>query len=250
MRQYPLKSRGRVTEETSMLRLRHRTFALLLAMPLVGLAADYPCPEVVELTAEGQGVLLDAPERVMNQAPSVELGKAIRVGTIESVKVDSITKNVTEEVAERIGSDTLTTYQGWIRYTPVVVSDSRLYRPIVLCVSQSKEVEWNHCQDHSWTRVQTATMERSIRLDGKMSDALVEEALAFIDHLGLTSKRDNSTITANSIHHIVGTEYEIFGIRLFSKTQVEGYWDTIELGHTLDSSGASVFELAEFKSGQ
>lgn len=248
-----------------MLRHRLQMFVLLLVLPITVFTAE-PHPvriyhrtapgvlEIVELSAEDRDALLAAPQTALNHPGPTELGEAIRIGTIENIKVDRSTEKFTGEIAAEIGSDTITTYQGWIRYTPVVLSDSREYRPVILCVSQDEKITWIHCQDESWTKVQTSTMKNPVRLDRRLPDTVVEQALAYVDRLGLISKRDNSTITANSIHRIVGKGPEGHEgddiVRLFSRTQVAGYWDAIELRDTLDSSGASVFELEDFKSGQ
>lgn len=232
-----------------MLHLRYLTHIFLLALPVVGFAAEYIYPEIVDLSVEDREELVAAPEKVMNTPPTVELSEAIQVGAIKNLKVEKFSEEVPTEVAAQIKRNTVTTYQGWIRYAPVVLSDSREYQPIVLCVSQDEEVTWGHCQDESWTKVQTSAMGRPVRLDGKLSDKLVEEALLFVGQLGLVSQIDNSTITANSIHHMVAKAFDAGGIRLFSRTQVRGYWDTIEVSYDLDENGAATFHLKEFRSG-
>lgn len=238
-----------------MLRHRLQMFVLLLVLPITVFTVEpHPVLEIVELSAEDRDALLAAPQTAMNHPGPTELGEAIHIGTIENIKVDRSTEKITGQIAAEIGRDAITTYQGWIRYTPVVVSDSREYRPVILCVSQDEKITWIHCQDESWTKVQTSTMKNPVRLDGRLPDAVVEEALAYVDRLGLVSKRDNSTITANSIHHIVGKGPEGHEgddiVRLFSRTQVTGYWDTIDLSHERGPDGASIFELEDFRSGQ
>jgi hypothetical protein len=96
-------------------------------------------------------------------------------------------------------------------------------------------------------------MTRSIRLEGRLSDEGIEAALQYVDQLNLISKRDNSPISADSIHHIVGLsnphENGDGGARLFSRTQVEGYWDAIDLMRISASDEEPIYELENFRSG-
>ncbi|MGB5449401.1 MAG: hypothetical protein WBM80_10815, partial [Woeseiaceae bacterium] len=130
-----------------MLHLKHQMLVLLLALPVAGSAAEYPYEEIVELSTEDRDELVAAPQTVMNAPPTIELSKAIRIGNINGIKVEKFTEKVPSQIAAQIERDTITTYQGWIRYTPIVISDSRQYQPVVLCVSQDEEVTWSHCQD-------------------------------------------------------------------------------------------------------
>jgi hypothetical protein len=101
--------------------------------------------ELVDLSLADREALIVAPKSALNQAPSKELSEAIRIGSIDSVKIQLVRDKVDGQVVD----EPVPTYQGWIYYTPTTLADGAPHTPAVLCISQSEEVNWFHCQDMS-----------------------------------------------------------------------------------------------------
>ena len=243
----------RVYWEGNMIPVNPRIMFLMLALPIIGLAQnappEYPIIETVELSVDERSALLAAPSHFMNETPSTELGEAIRVGTIESLKVERITGKVNAEVAEEIGRDTVTSYQAWIRYTPVVQSDSRLYRPVVLCIPEDTPMKWAHCQDESWTRLQTGGMVNPIRFNGDLSDEEVVEIFDTIDNAALVSTTDNQPVTPEKIYQIFKYPHAGNRINVYVRTEKKGFTDVIYLAKDGNEDGRSKFVISEFRCG-
>lgn len=221
--------------------------------------ADSSQVEIIELSARQKQALLDAPPRYIASRGHPVVDNAIQNGIADSIRVERLGDSTLEAGADPAGPSNISTHQGWVFYKPVRLSTTREYHPAVLCISQDIDMTWIACQDESWTMVQTPSTTGVIRLDGSLSDELIEEALQFVDGIELVSKRDNSPITAESIHHIVGSMHpgdsqqqgdNDNSVRLFARTGVDGDWDAIDLVRNTAADGASVFELEEFRSGQ
>lgn len=237
-----------------MLPLRAQILVLLIALVVVGCSAEsplkFPVPEIVEISIADRKVLLDAPQQFMNQPPSAELDAAIFVGTIDNIKVEEFTQKITGEVAEQIGSDTYTSYQGWIYYTPVAHSDSRLYRPVVFCASEGEKFNWNHCQDESWTRLQTADMAKPIRLNGDLSDEQAGQIFKFVDDAGLVSTTDDQLVTADKIYQIIKYAHAGNRVNVYVTTEKkDGSTDVIYLNQSTNADGTTGFSLLNFVCG-
>ena len=101
--------------------------------------------EIVELSTADRDALLAAPRSAMNHAPPKELSEAIRIGSVGSIKVQLIRDKVDGKIVDEMPP----TYQGWIYYTPIALAEGTPHTPAVLCVSQSEEIQWFHCQDES-----------------------------------------------------------------------------------------------------
>jgi hypothetical protein len=101
--------------------------------------------ELVDLSLADREALIAAPKSALNQAPSKELSEAIRIGSIDGIKIQLVRDKVDGKVVD----EPAPTYQGWIYYTPTTLADGTPRTPAVLCVSQSEEVNWFHCQDMS-----------------------------------------------------------------------------------------------------
>lgn len=236
-----------------MIPMNPQLMLLVLTLPIIGLAQNappgYPVIEIVDLSVDERNALLAAPSHFMNETPSIELGEAMRVGTIESLKVERVTRKVSAEDAERIGRDTVTSFQGWIRYTPVVQSGSRLYRPVVLCVPEDTQMTWDHCQDVSWTRLQTEGMATPIRFNGDLSDEEVIEIFETVDNAALVSTTDNQPVTPEKIFGI--TKYPHAGnrIHVYVRTDKKGFTDVIYLAKDSNVKGRSKFVISEFRCG-
>jgi hypothetical protein len=230
-----------------------QTMILILVLPTIGSAQDstttYPIIETVELSVDERDALLVAPSLYMNDTPSVELGEAIRVGTIDKLRVEKVTGKVVAEIAEEIGRDTVTSYQGWIRYTPVAQSESRLYRPVILCVSEDALTFWVHCQDASYTRLQTSGMAKPIRFNGDLSDEEVDEIFDAIDNAALVSTTDDQPVTPQKIYEIIKYPHAGNRINVYVRTEKRGFTDVIFLRRDDDDKGRSKFVVTEFRCG-
>lgn len=230
-----------------------QTMILMLALPTIGLAQDastiYPIIETVDLSVDERDALLAAPSLYMNETPSIELGEAIRVGKIDNLRVERVTGKVAAEIAEEIGRDTVTSYQGWIRYTPVAQSKSRLYRPVILCVPEDALTTWNHCQDESWTRLQTSGMANPIKFNGDLSDEEVVEIFDTIDNAALVSTTDDQPVTPEKIYQIIKYPHAGNRINVYVRTEKRGFTDVIYLAREGDNDGGSKFVITEFRCG-
>ena len=237
-----------------MLRLTLQMFVLVLVLPIVACTApptaEYPIPDIVELSTADRDALLAAPQTAMNLPPPIELSEAIRIGTIENVKVEKFTAELAAEIAEEIGRNTVTTYQGWIRYTPVVQTKNRLYRPVVLCISHDEQINWFHCEDMSWIRLQTSEMEKPIRFNGELSDENVVQIFSSVDQANLISTTDNQRVTADKIYEIIKYPHAGNRVNVYVTTAKKGFTDVIYLAQVTNSEGLSAFEVSEFRCGQ
>ena len=228
-----------------------QTMLLMIALPIIGSAQDAspepPIIETVELSADERSALLAAPGLHMNEPPSAELSEAIRAGTIENLKVERITGKVIAEVAEEIGRDTVTSYQGWIRYTTVIQSASRLLRPVVLCISEDALSTWVHCQDESWTRLQTVGMANPIKFNGDLSDAEVIEVFDAIDNAALVSTTDDQPVTPEKIYQIIKYAHAGNRVNVYVRTAKKGFTDVIYLAREGSNNGGSKFVVSEYR---
>jgi hypothetical protein len=240
-------------QEAIMSPLRLQALAILLALPLLGFTAESPTTylstEVVSLTTADRDALLEAPLTGMNQPPSVELSEAINAGTIESIKVDKITFKVTEKFVEQLGRNTINSYQGWIRYTPVVVSDTRLFRPVVICTSQGDKIFWDICQDESWIRFQTDRMDKAIFFNGDLTDQHVSAIYDLVDSAGLVSTTDDQLVTSDQIYQIIKYPHAGNRVNVYVRTEKEGLTDVIYLAQMTNEEGQSEFEISEYRCG-
>ena len=237
-----------------MLQFKLQILVLLLALPAVGFCEETPrditLPETIELATIHRNALLAAPQIVMNSPPSADLSEAIQFGTVESVNVDKTTEKFTGEDAERIGRDTVTTYQGWIRYTSLVKSGSRQYQPVVLCLSHDEDINWVYCQDESWIRLQTANMQKPIRFSGDLSDEHVTQIFDVIDNAGLVSSTDDQPITSVNINQIIQYAYPGNCVGVFMTTKNGDCGGTYYLSQATNSAGHSEFKLSDFLCGR
>lgn len=233
-----------------MTRFRSLTIILSIVFANVGMSAesarDIEGPVTVEISKADREALLAAPRKFMGQPPSAELFEAIDAGTVADVRVDRSIERLTGTAAVDVGRDVITTYQGWIRYTPVTQSESRLFRPMVLCVSQDVEINWAHCQDESWLQFESANMLSPIRLNGELEDTDVAQIFALIDNTALISKNTGQPLTSDGISHVTKTpnpDYSVIVAVRYSKEDCET--EFVYLTQTTDSIGRSAFEISE-----
>lgn len=113
--------------------------------------------QLVDLSLSDREALIAAPNSALNHAPSQELSEAIRTGSIDSIKIQLVRDKVDGKVVD----EPAPTYQGWIYYTPTTRVDGTSRTPAVLCVSQSEEVNWFHCQDMSDSVTQRLARKRA-----------------------------------------------------------------------------------------
>lgn len=226
------------------------TIVLAIALPTAGLSAELvrniEGPETVEISKTDREALLAAPRKSMGGQLSAELTEAINAGTVAKVTVDRYIERFTGAAADDVGRDVVTTYQGWIRYTPVARTDSRLFRPMVLCISQDIEISWDHCQDESWLQFQSANMLSPIRLNGDLEDDDVTQIFALIDDAALISKNSGQPLTSDGISHVTeipNPDYSVIVAVRYSKEDCKT--EFVYLTRTTDSVGRSVFEISE-----
>ena len=183
-----------------MLQVRALTLAQLVIFPILGLSAeslrDIEGPESVEISTADREALLAAPRTFMRPPPSVALNEAIHAGTIEKIEVERFI----ERFEEGDNRSRITTYFGWIRYAPVVQSNSRILQPEILCVSQwGVKINWTHCQDESWVRLQTADMANAIRINGELDDEQIAQIFDHIGNAALISTDTDQPLTSDDI---------------------------------------------------
>ena len=233
-----------------MLQLKALILVFSAGLPIVGLSQELPRdiegPEIVEISTADREALLAASRKLIGQPQSIELTEAIRAGTIEKITVEKSIERLTGAVAEEIGQEIITTYTGRIRYTPVARTDSRLFRPMVLCISQDIKINWDHCQDESWLQFQSANMLSPIRLNGDLEDNDVTQIFALIDNAALISKNSGQPLTSDGISHVTeipNPDYSVIVAVRYSKEDCET--EFVYLTKTTDSTGRSVFEISE-----
>ncbi len=258
-----------------MLQFRALTLVLLIAFSDFGLSAestrDIEGPEIVEISAADREALLAAPRVLVRPQPSVWLYAAFHAGTVDSFKVEKFIENFNSAAEGGTGRNPLTTHLGWIRYAPVVQTDSRMHQPVVMCVSQGAEIRWIHCQDESWVWLQTADMANAIRFNGELG--IVRSAQTFdleddhiapifdlIDNAALISKSTDQLVTSDDVCQItnnsiprsiwidvhVNSSEEGCRIDVFALTPM----DVIKLTQTTDPAGQSRFEISEIQWAQ
>ena len=240
------------TNKRSLRTHKVQMLAMLLLLPAIGLTAEPPeqdfVMENVGLPAEERDALVAAPHSFLHKLRPLELREAIHLGTIDSIRVDKITEKPSDEDVERLGRDPLITYQGWIRYSTVVLSTSRLYHPIVLCVSQGVEINWVHCQDHSKIQLQTKRMQKPITFHGDLSDEQVDQIFDAIDDAKIISTKINEPWTSDNIYRIRGGPHHtdrgicVTVLVRYSRSLA----DSINLEPASDGQG---FEIAEYNCG-
>ncbi len=71
-------------------------------------------------------------------------------GEIDNLEVKRIEWKEPEEFAKRTGRVTSTNYQARIYYTPVELTETRVFKPAVVCFSQVDEPNWDACDEESW----------------------------------------------------------------------------------------------------
>lgn len=233
-----------------MSQFRALPLVLSIVLPSVGLSAELERniegPETVEISKADREALVAAPRKLLGQQLSAELTEAIKAGTVANVTVDRSIERFTGAAADDVGRDEITTYVGRIRYASVAQTESRLFRPMVLCVSQDVQINWAHCQDESWLQFQSANMLSPIRLNGELDDSDVKQIFALIDNAALISKNPGQPLTSDGISHVTKVPNPdapvVVAVR-YSNADCES--DLIYLTHTTDSKGRSVFEMSE-----
>jgi hypothetical protein len=103
--------------------------ALLLGGYSAVIADEAVMPEIVQISRDRLDALIAAPRVSLRQPPSADLANAMVAGTFEKTRI------------EEFGN----AYQGWIVYDRKQLSDSRLYRPQVVCISNDEGVTWPVC---------------------------------------------------------------------------------------------------------
>lgn len=203
---------------------------------------DQMPPEVipVELTPAQREALIAAPLAVMNEAPDAALQAAIDTADIDEIQVE---KHV---YPAHDGRDASVSYRGNIHYKPVVRSESRTYKPTASCYNtHGAELNWNHCQDGSWVRVQTRSMKKPVRLNGDLSDEQIDEIFAFIDGAGLMSAGE--WITPGHVYQIL--KYPHAGNRINVYAKNDAGHETFFLSEFRYQDGSSGFELTVYQCG-
>ena len=234
------------------MRIRPQMLVLLLVFTIVGFAKEspvgYPDPEIVELSTVDRDSLLAAPHTVLVEPTSTQLRRAIRIGIVENITVEKYTTEIAGEAAEDIGRDTIAEYYGMIRYRPVVLSDTRLYRPVVRCWSSDKEINWDRCEDESWVRLQADFMEKPILFNGDLSDQHVSAIYDLVDGAALVSTTDGQLVTSDKIYRIIKYPHAGNRVNVYVATATK-FTDVIYLAQTDNSEGRTEFEISEFRCG-
>jgi len=221
-------------------------------MPIAGftqeIRAEYPVPEIVELSSSDRDALLAAPGSLMNEPPSIELGEAIRRGSIDDITVEKFTTTVSSEIANDIGRDSITSYYGKIRYSPVVLSGTRLYRPIIRCWSSDEEIRWDGCEDESFIRLHTDFMPKPILFNGDLSDENVSAIYDVVNGAGLVSTTDGQLVTSDKIYRIIKYPHAGNRVNVYVATATE-FTDVIYVAQTGNSEDHPEYEISEFRCG-
>lgn len=208
---------------------------------------DYSSTEV-ELTRQDLWALHAAPSRVLNATPSDTLRGALNAAEVKKTRVKKFEKTRPATDVGTSGAETHVTYQARIHYAPIEQSDTRLHKPIVLCVAHGEKVHWKHCQDESWTRLQTASMQKPIRFNGDLTDTQIDDLFEYIDGAGLVLESSGHWVTTDSVFQIIKHEHAGDRINVYVSTG-EKSSEVFYLRHFKGETGANAFQVTTFICG-
>ncbi|MEM9302889.1 MAG: hypothetical protein AAGE01_12290 [Pseudomonadota bacterium] len=137
-------------------------FALALVGPIHSEARLVGEP--VQLTEEEHASLLDAPTETLGAAAEARLLEAAMVRDV--VVTEAIRTDAGEVIAH-------------VTYADTPVSDSRTYRPRVLCVGRGEPIEWFHCQTEAF-EIATVDDNHRLRVSTDISDAQLADILGVV----------------------------------------------------------------------
>lgn len=236
---------SRFSREKLMLRQISRFVLVVVASP--ALAQESVTTETIRLSKQDRNSLLAAPLNQMNLAPEPRLAAAIERGEIDRVEVMRFETTLSDIEAREIGQATVANYQGSIYYSPLPLTDTRIYKPLIICGSGRNDFHDGICQDHSWIRLQTDWMPRPIFFWGDLTDQDVKQVYDTIDELNLVSRTDGDVVTSDKIYSIrkFGLSESLYNVNV--TTAKDGSTDAVFLARTRLNNGRSEFELSEFR---
>lgn len=228
------------------LRVRLSGFALVLGLMTLLTATAFgqssnspygpftarPAPVAIELTAERRALLL--------AAPRIELQNQSSIDWIDTVLGSEPTRIRAEKFSK-------TYYQGWIFYPEQVLSSSRVYRPQVVCASSDEGATWGGCQNRSWIKFRADGMEKSIRLDGDLSDSDVLALFRFIDEGRFYSSTDGTIVTSSKIYQIIKYRYAAPRVNVYVRTGKTGPTDVLYFDQVVDRNGLTQFQESAWR---
>lgn len=197
-----------------------------------------PLIEEITLTKEERAALLVVTWAYLDKPPSEYLSRALTDGVIETLVVEKYH----HQDADYTG------HQARIRWVPYELTETRKFRPILLCVADG-ELNWYHCQEGSWIIFQSAEMEKPIILEGELSDQQIARIYESVDEAGLVSETDDEVVTSGKTFRIINYEHTGERVNVYVKTAKEGYTDVIYVKQTSPDDEDSPYELTEFVCG-
>jgi len=221
----------------------------LMVVALPALTQESVTTETIQISKEDRNSLLAAPHNLMNITPELRLAAAIERGETDKVEVLRFETTLTQKEAKEIGQATVSNYQGSIYYKPLPLTETRIYKPLIVCSSNRKDFRDGICQDESWIRLQTDWMPRPIFFGGDLTDQDVKQVYDTIEELNLISRTDGHVLTSDKIYSIrkFGRSGNLYNVNV--TTAKEGYTDAIFLARSMLNDGKSVFELSGFRCG-
>jgi len=201
---------------------------------LVALLGDHAATadELVEvqLSTEQRQRLTQAPAAHLNSPPSTLLKQALAGQGVPQIRAD----------AEGEGTGTI---QGWIDYAPIQISEGRTYHPRVVCLANGDEVEWEHCQDESYSLAHLPSYDKPIMVSENVDNGELQRILDFVKTAELESPK-NTPVQAAGVYQVV--KYRVSGnIGVFATTPAKDEWTEVFLQPTIGADGAGTYEITE-----
>jgi hypothetical protein len=197
----------------------------------LGLPEDLPSLEIVDIPESGIEALIAAPRVELKNNSSIDLIYELLTGDVEKTRIEKLTHS----------------YQGWIYFARQSLSETRTYRPRVVCSSYDDGKTWVGCQNMSWIDLQTKSMSKPIRFDGDLTDADIDKLLQYIDQHEFYSSTDGLVVISSKIYEII--KYPLAGnrVNVYVRTDMDGPTDVLYFDKKIDSTGLVVYSESEFK---
>ena len=204
----------------------------VISVLVVALLGDHvaTADELVEvkLSAAQRQQLIQAPAGHLNSPPSTLLKQALDGNDVYRIRAH----------AEEQGTGTI---QGWIDYAPIQISEGRSYHPRVICLGNGDEIEWEDCQDESYSLAHLQSHDKPIMVSENVDNSELQRILDFVQSAKLDSRNKNP-VHAASVYQVV--KYRVSGnIGVFATTPAKDEWTEVFLQPSIGADGDGTYEI-------
>ena len=128
-------------------------------------------------------------------------------------------------------------FEGRIDYAPIQISEGRTYHPRVICLGNGDEIEWEHCQDESYSLAHLRSHDKPIMVSDNVDSSELQRILDFVQGAELESH-------AAGVYQVV--KYRVSGnIGVFATTPARDEWTEVFLQPSIGADGARSYEITE-----